>query len=143
MGLQTQEIMCACGSKAVAKGLCKRHYSKEWQRSHNGVINARNRMRKINPKYRLMEGKSKAKRRGLSWNLSLEQYAQLVNQPCTYCNEKKIERGVGLDRIDNSKGYEIENVLPCCSNCNYTRGDRYTVEETKVMVKALMDFRRK
>jgi len=34
----------------------------------------------------------------------------------------------GLDRADNSKGYELDNVVPCCGRCNraknaYNRDD--------------------
>lgn len=24
----------------------------------------------------------------------------------------------GIDRVDNNKGYEIENVVTCCTDCN-------------------------
>jgi hypothetical protein len=30
----------------------------------------------------------------------------------------------GLDRVDNGKGYEIDNVVPCCKECNYAKCDR-------------------
>lgn len=30
----------------------------------------------------------------------------------------------GLDRIDNSKGHILNNVVPCCWACNNLRGDR-------------------
>ncbi len=34
-----------------------------------------------------------------------------------------------LDRKDNSKGYEIGNVVVCCKRCNYGKADRFTYEE--------------
>lgn len=38
---------------------------------------------------------------------------------------------LGLDRIDNSKGHEEDNVLPCCSICNKTRLSNFTNLEMK------------
>ena len=34
----------------------------------------------------------------------------------------------GLDRVDNEKGYTIDNVVPCCKHCNYAKRNR-SVEE--------------
>ena len=28
----------------------------------------------------------------------------------------------GLDRVDNSRGYQADNVVPCCADCNYMKG---------------------
>lgn len=30
----------------------------------------------------------------------------------------------GIDRLDNQKGYEIENCIPCCYVCNKAKGNR-------------------
>lgn len=46
-------------------------------------------------------------------------------------------------RLDNSKGYTSENVVPCCKECNMLRGNRLTPEETKVVTNALKQFRSK
>lgn len=76
--------------------------------------------------------KYQAKRRGLIWSLTLEQLIALFNGNCYYCgiepnnfssnlNKKKFYGGFiynGIDRVDNSKGYEIENVVTCCRRCN-------------------------
>jgi 5-methylcytosine-specific restriction endonuclease McrA len=32
----------------------------------------------------------------------------------------KLEKSI--DRIDNNKGYEIENVTSCCKRCNNAKG---------------------
>ena len=29
----------------------------------------------------------------------------------------------GLDRVDSNLGYTLDNVLPCCSICNYAKQD--------------------
>ena len=49
----------------------------------------------------------------------------------------------GLDRIDPLKGYTKDNVLPCCKRDNYIRNKFLTVDETKVVVMALEEFRAK
>lgn len=62
-----------------------------------------------------------ATRRGLSFGITLEQFVVLLNSPCYYCGECKIERG--LDRVDNSVGYEFHNVASCCPQCNRAKLD--------------------
>lgn len=84
-----------------------------------------------------------AKRKKLEFTLEMEKYLELRKQNCYYCNEKNLSMGgVGLDRIDNDKGYIDGNVLPCCKDCNRTRGDRYTVEEAKLMITFIIDYRK-
>ena len=57
-----------------------------------------------------------AKRRGYSWELTLEQFVSMYNGNCTYCGDK-IE-GIGIDRVDNTQGYTEENSVYCCEKCN-------------------------
>ena len=95
-------------------------------------------------KYRYNNNKKKAKERGLEFTLTFEQYENLISQPCHYSGESILgNSGVGLDRIDNSKGYTIDNVLPCAGWCNKMRMDFLTVEETKVAVRAVLELRSK
>jgi hypothetical protein len=90
-------------------------------------------------------GRRNAKVRGLSWELTLDQYSALVSSPCAYCENKignvQTELGAGLDRIDNSLGYTTSNVVPCCGFCNKLRSDVLTVEETKAAVEAILRLR--
>ena len=83
--------------------------------------------------------KHNASTRGLDWQLTKEQVRRLTKQPCHYCgtepsNVSSQERmnGVyiynGLDRIDNVKGYTIDNVVPCCKICNGAKS-KMTVKE--------------
>ena len=89
-------------------------------------------------KGRFRQGIATAKAKGLSWTLALEQFVQLSSQLCHYCKQPTTSTGVALDRIDNDKGYSIDNVLPCCTRCNLTRGNRWTVQQMEVMIKAVV-----
>ena len=57
-----------------------------------------------------------ALRRGLPYDLTLDQFMSFWQKSCRYCGDE-IET-VGLDRVDNSKGYLFSNVVPCCKICN-------------------------
>jgi len=60
----------------------------------------------------------------IEWSLTLEQCTALFTQPCAYCRRAPIP-GVqlsGIDRIDSSKGYTMDNVVSCCKQCNYAKG---------------------
>ena len=70
-------------------------------------------------------------RRGLALDLTKEQVRILSKKQCHYCGcppkqvSKSYGRGDfiynGLDRIDNAKGYSLENVVPCCKKCNFAK----------------------
>lgn len=74
--------------------------------------------------------KKGAKDRDLSFELSEEEFAEIIKQPCHYCGiepcrqYKRDKRHVydfyynGIDRMDNKKGYSKTNVVPCCTMCN-------------------------
>ena len=76
--------------------------------------------------------------RGYNFELTKEQFRELTLQNCFYCNaEPKLtppsrsgysQNGRtlfnGLDRINNSKGYTLLNVVPCCKECNYSKSKR-------------------
>jgi len=78
-----------------------------------------------------------AESRGYSFELSLEQFKELCSSSCHYCESspsmiKKTKYDSilmnGIDRTDNSKGYEIENCVSCCSICNQMKHN-LSVEE--------------
>jgi hypothetical protein len=29
----------------------------------------------------------------------------------------------GIDRVDNTKGYSVDNCVPCCRRCNVAKAD--------------------
>jgi hypothetical protein len=84
--------------------------------------------------------KTKAKNRKIFFDLTFEQYVQIIQNACYYCGlNLLLSTGGCIDRIDNDKnvGYILTNVLPCCVSCNVIRNRLHTIEETLVMVRTL------
>jgi len=76
-----------------------------------------------------------ASKRGLTFNISSELFLKLITQDCTYCGETP-ETFHGVDRVDSSKGYEPDNVVSCCSKCNYAKHALTLDEYKKWLVRA-------
>ena len=80
-----------------------------------------------------------ARIRNLSFELTKEQFKEITRQNCKYCGSEPKQSYYqgggngeyiynGVDRIDNSIGYIINNVVPCCKDCNIGKGTK-TKEE--------------
>ncbi len=78
------------------------------------------------PKGRYVKYKVFAKRRNYSWKLTKEQFMSFWNKPCHYCGDKI--NGIGIDRVDNNKGYSLKNCVSCCGWCNVMKNN-YTTKE--------------
>lgn len=65
--------------------------------------------------------KRSAKKRSHVWDIPEKEFRSLVAQPCFYCGYTPDTRINGLDRIDNVKGYTLENCRTCCKICNYAK----------------------
>jgi len=67
--------------------------------------------------------KRNAKIRGISFNISIEQFESIIVLPCVYCGDRDVQDPprVGVDRIDNNRSYTLENCSPCCSKCNHAK----------------------
>lgn len=63
--------------------------------------------------------KDSARKKGLVFNLSFEEFMQLWQKSCSYCQEE-IET-IGIDRLDNDIGYTSSNLISCCKVCNYMK----------------------
>ena len=73
--------------------------------------------------------------RGYKWELTRDDVKNIINKKCYYCdsppgNIKKTKNSVasglkysGIDRIDSSLDYTVENTVPCCKICNYAKSN--------------------
>lgn len=78
---------------------------------------------------------SNAKTKKLEFSLTKEQCIALFQSNCYFCGQvpsevfnKKGLKGSytysGIDRIDSSKGYNVDNTNSCCTACNFLKGNR-------------------
>jgi len=122
---------CDCGNNIVAKGSAVTH--NVIQRCKECSIKKRTLLGEISAKHSVIkEYKLNAKNRNLDYNLTNEESIKLMEQNCHYSghppgnkqiygNKKKYYLYNGIDRLDNTKGYYIENCVPCCKICNFAK----------------------
>jgi hypothetical protein len=76
--------------------------------------------------------KKGAEIKGLDFELSEEDFRKMIKEKCYYCGRdphkiyirKYMNGGAlfnGVDRIDSCKGYTYDNIVTCCSTCNYAK----------------------
>lgn len=95
--------------------------------------------------------RAQARRRGISFNLNKDTFALLTKQPCYYCGQSPIQQWQpkfptgayvynGIDRLDNTIGYETNNCVPCCGTCNKMKTNQ-TVLEFLFRIKRIYEIR--
>lgn len=112
--------------QALGKSKRCRNCLKTRQRSINSI-----------PRTRYTAAKHIASRRGMAFDISFDDFSALIQHPCHYCGHPLNPTGSGLDRIDPTGGYTIDNVVPCCRPCNWTKSDFFTYEEMLVIGAAI------
>lgn len=92
--------------------------------------------------------KGNAKRRGLSVEITFEEFVYFSKKDCEYCGaapqnrrgekEWHIAKINGIDRIDNSEGYTTNNVASCCWQCNQSKRD-LSLEDWRYWIKMVSE----
>jgi hypothetical protein len=149
------ECRCDCGTIKTIPGA----YLKGVTKSCGCLVseNARDRMRS---RKRLSVGEASlnhlihtmrksASLRGLMFTLTRDQIKDLTQRNCHYCGRPPSQLAArcncngqflynGLDRVENSIGYIIENVVACCKICNRAKSV-LSVQEFLSWVKSVYD----
>ena len=86
--------------------------------------------RQLSPVGKFSQYKSSAKKRDIPFLIEYKQFEGLYQQPCAYCGAEI--KTIGLDRIDSSGPYHIDNVVPCCWSCNKDKGTKTLEEWTEI-----------
>jgi len=84
---------------------------------------------------KLVQYRRNAKGRGIPFLLTDEQFSTYWQVPCSYCSSEIST--VGIDRIDSSIGYQLDNCVSCCTTCNIMKMDIDEDEWYEHMIKIL------
>ena len=139
---------CECGAEKIVFGKNLRQgYTRSCGCLRKEIVGN---IRRLNPGLSSMRGlinsyKNGAKKRKIEYELTEEQFREITKKDCYYCGAKangmikyKECNGYyiynGIDRIDNNRGYTIDNVVPCCKHCNRSKYKR-TLSEYKDWIK--------
>jgi len=68
--------------------------------------------------------KTQAQEKGIPWNNNLtdEISYKMMTSNCHYCNKSPEESLNGIDRMNNTLGYDFDNCVSCCKHCNFIKG---------------------
>jgi len=82
-------------------------------------------------KFTEYRGGCKRGKRQIPFELTFPEFRDIITKNCTYCDTEPymttVNKGqtyvfrakmVGVDRLDNDKGYTKTNCVPCCRTCN-------------------------
>lgn len=89
----------------------------------------------------------------VGFTLTFEEFKIIITDPnCHYCGKplvynehsrdwgSNLTRAHQLDRKDNIRGYEFNNVVPCCWTCNRLKSDAFNYEEFILLSPALKEI---
>lgn len=102
--------------KETNKEKIKNDY-KDWVQNNRDKRNSYDRKWNRTTKGRFHTAQRQAKKRNKTFTISYDEFCSIIIQSCFYCSNKMgniIEAGSGLDRLDSSIGYELNNVVSCC-----------------------------
>lgn len=131
---------CICGKEKVAVGVSLRQ-GQTTSCGCKGLVKGGSGLNRLFISYRV-----RAKKRKIFWGLTKRNFETTTSQDCFYCgappkmtftstglkgqpeNEWSTYKYNGLDRVDNTKGYKLDNVVAACAQCNKAKQDRSATE---------------
>ena len=135
-------VVCECGKEkkistanlTVGKTIsCGCYKAEGLNKKEEGVSS-------FNHKYRGYMARARLHKKNIKFDLTKEEFREIVEQPCHYCGVQNSCRTMakptangafvsnGIDRINSSIGYVKGNCLPCCTICNTMKNDLSYVE---------------
>lgn len=101
--------------------------------------------------------KSNCARRGLRFEVSFNDFIGFLDLPCHYCGAapgntargtsnkgryKDVElKYQGLDRKNSQRGYYVQNLVPCCQQCNLIKSNILNYDEMLIVARMLGEIR--
>lgn len=110
----------------------------EYRKNNKNKVRNREKIYQKSPKGRFATYKSQARVRKLNFDLSYDEFMTFWQQPCSYCGDP-IET-IGIDRVNNTIGYKINNCVSCCFICNQMKMN-FGIKEWEEQMKKILAYR--
>ncbi|CAH6420233.1 Hypothetical protein MVR_LOCUS74 [uncultured virus] len=91
---------------------------RQWCQDNPDKMKRRYEAHRAKPERAFKSYQKKCTKIGRVFELTLEQFAELVTASCYYCNDPYTKLIKSVDRIDSQLGYTIDNVVTACIKCN-------------------------
>lgn len=142
---------CSCGNEKIFKGIfISNGIIKSCGCVSSSIPRVFSKNKEAAIQYAFDVYKNSAKVMNRCFDISLEHFVELTQQNCRYCgvvpsNIARVINGDnfeynGLDRIDNTKGYTLDNVVPCCLHCNQAKSNLTKKEFLEHVIKIYHHF---
>lgn len=123
---------------------CRHKWDNQWRNTPKGIYQS------IERRAKLAKRNICSEKDFIEWYKTTE---ETIERCCSYCdipeplikkillkfnsngflNKKRLE----IDRIDNTKGYIIDNMTLACPICNFTKNEIFDYEEMKIIGKTI------
>lgn len=146
----------------IRNGLSKRCSNcgcKNGASTRTGIVKTKMTPKESAEHYLLKNIRRDGRKRGWNWELSKDEFLNLIYKKCSYCGrppqqssnplanhgllQKRAVEAIitwnGIDRIDSSKGYVQGNVATCCHTCNKMKSN-LSLEEFHNHIKRLYKY---
>jgi hypothetical protein len=94
----------------------------DWREANPEKMVAANEDRKANIGYRFKNYQNRSAKQGVSFQITLEEFAVFAAGACFYCGDDQNAHGNGIDKVDQLGGYVAANCVSCCKLCNHMKG---------------------
>ena len=96
--------------------------AKKWREANPEKVKQINKEGSENINYHYKNYKLSAETRRLDFPLTKEEFILIVSIPCYYCGIIQPKGFNGIDRLDSTIGYSLDNCKSCCEMCNMMKG---------------------
>lgn len=135
--LNIKDKMCQKCNKIYKKELFKNNFCHICYDKQKHIEEKRNNKNPYLERYQSI--KQSAKKRNINLELEKEYILKLINKPCYFCGIKPDKNHpLGIDRLNSSKSYNIDNCVSCCKTCNISKGilnEEQFIENIKIILK--------
>ena len=106
------------------EGFLKRsaEQAKHWRDANPEKVKLINQQKNDNIDYHFVNYNRSAETKQLEFTITKGDFMDMVVLPCYYCGIIQSKGFNGIDRVNSTQGYKLDNVVSCCEMCNMMKG---------------------